>query len=90
MTTKENASSANLETLNENLARVEELSKRLVDVMTHRKPLRAELNAPDTEVFVNAANAYVQSMVQNPGKMFEHQLEYWTKSVRHFVDAKTC
>ena len=88
MTTKENASSANLETLNENLARVEELSKRLVDVMTHRKPLRAELNAPDTEVFVNAANAYVQSMVQNPGKMFEHQLEYWTKSVRHFVDAQ--
>ena len=88
MTTKENATSANLETLNENLARVEELSKRLVDVMTHRKPLRPELNAPDTEVFVNAANAYMQSMVQNPGKMFEHQLEYWTKSVRHFVDAQ--
>ena len=88
MTTKENATPANLEVLNENLARVEELSKRLVDVMTHRKPLRAELNAPDTEVFVNAANAYMQSMMQNPGKVFEHQLEYWTKSVRHFVDAQ--
>ncbi|WP_127115351.1 PHA/PHB synthase family protein [Shimia sediminis] len=88
MTTKENAADANLDVLNENLARVEELSKRLVDVMTHRKPLRAELNAPDTEVFVNAANAYMQSMVQNPGKLFEHQLEYWTKSVRHFVDAQ--
>ncbi|WP_299354542.1 class I poly(R)-hydroxyalkanoic acid synthase [uncultured Shimia sp.] len=88
MTTKENAESANLDKMNANLARVEELSARLVDVMTRRKPLRTELNAPDGEVFVNAANAYVQAMMQDPGKMFEHQLEYWTKSVRHFVDAQ--
>ena len=88
MTTKENAAGANLEQMNENLARVEELSKRLVDVMTHRKPLRRDLNAPDEEVFLGAANAYMQAMVQNPGKMIEHQLEFWTKSVRHFVDAQ--
>jgi polyhydroxyalkanoate synthase len=88
MTTKENAAGANLEQMNENLARVEELSKRLVDVMTHRKPLRRDLNAPDEEVFVGAANAYMQAMVQNPGKMIEHQLEFWTKSVKHFVDAQ--
>lgn len=88
MTTKENAAGANLEQMNENLARVEELSKRLVDVMTHRKPLRRDLNAPDEEVFVGAANAYMQAMVHNPGKMIEHQLEFWTKSVKHFVDAQ--
>lgn len=88
MTTKENAAGANLERLNENLTRVEELSKRLTEVLTHRKPLRQELNAPDSEVFVNAANAYMNAMAQNPGKMFEHQLDFWTKSVRHFVDAQ--
>jgi len=88
MTTKENAAGANLATFNENLERVEELSKRLVEVMTHHKPLRKDLNSPDQDVFMTAANAYMQAMMSNPGKMIEHQLDYWTKSVKHFVDAQ--
>ncbi|MEP2534007.1 class I poly(R)-hydroxyalkanoic acid synthase [Shimia sp.] len=88
MTTNENDAGQNLERLNENLTKVEELSRRLVEVMTHRKPLRDELNSPDTEVFTNAAGAYWQEMMSNPGKVFENQLELWSKSVRHFVDAQ--
>lgn len=88
MTTKENNSDANLDALNENLARVEELSKRLSEVMSHHKPLRRDLNAPDEEVFVNAANAYMQSLNHNPGQLIEHQLDFWTKSVKHFVEAQ--
>ncbi|WP_372884942.1 PHA/PHB synthase family protein [Shimia sp.] len=88
MTTEDNAAGANLEKLNENLSRVEELSTRLVEVMARHKPMRRELNAPDEDVFVNAANAYLQSMMQNPARVLEHQLEYWTKSVTHFVDAQ--
>ena len=88
MTTIENAAGANLDKLNENLARVEQLSARLIEVMSHRKPLRQELSGPDDEIFTNAASAYMQAMTQNPGKMLEHQLEFWTKSVTHFVDAQ--
>lgn len=88
MTTIENAAGANLDKLNENLARVEQLSTRLIEVMSHRKPLRQELNGPDDDMFANAASAYMHAMTQNPGKMLEHQLEFWTKSVTHFVDAQ--
>ena len=88
MTTKENDTEANLEALNANLSRVEELSKRLTEVMSHHKPLRRDLNAPDEEVFRNAATAYMQSLTHNPGRMIEHQLDFWTKSVKHFVDAQ--
>ncbi|WP_204113953.1 PHA/PHB synthase family protein [Shimia biformata] len=88
MTTNENAAGANFDKLNENLAKVEQLSRRLVEVMAHRKPLRPDLNSPDTDVFVNAANAYMQEMVNNPGKIIEHQLDFWAKSVKHFVEAQ--
>ncbi len=88
MTTKENDAGEHLELLNENLARVEQLSHRLIEIMTHRKPLRKDLNSPDNELFMNAASAYWQEMVNNPGKVLENQLELWSKSVKHFVDAQ--
>ncbi len=88
MTTNENAAGANLDKLNENLARVEQLSTRFAEVMSHHKPMRRELTAPDDDVFASAANAYMQSMMHNPAKMLEHQMEFWTKSVTHFVDAQ--
>ena len=92
MTTNENAagedSVQNMDRLNENLTKVEALSKRLIDVMTHKKPLRADINAPDPELFGKAATAYWQEMLQNPGKVLESQLDFWAKSVKHFVDAQ--
>ncbi len=88
MTTNEKETGENLERMNANLAKVEDLSKRLVDVLSHRKPLRKELNGPEAEVFMNAANAYWQDMFANPGKVLENQLELWSKSVKHFVDAQ--
>ncbi|MEQ9693396.1 class I poly(R)-hydroxyalkanoic acid synthase [Shimia sp. SDUM112013] len=88
MTTNENAAGENLERLNENLAQVERLSQRLIEVMARRKPLRKDLNAPNHEVFTNAATAYWTEMMNNPGKVLEQQLDFWAKSVKHFVDAQ--
>ncbi|MDP2520729.1 class I poly(R)-hydroxyalkanoic acid synthase [Shimia thalassica] len=88
MTTNDNAAGENLERLNENLAQVERLSQRLVEVMGRHKPLRKDLNAPNQEVFANAATAYWTEMMNNPGKILEQQLDFWAKSVKHFVDAQ--
>ncbi|CUK01514.1 Poly-beta-hydroxybutyrate polymerase [Shimia thalassica] len=88
MTTNDNAAGENLERLNENLAQVERLSQRLVEVMGRHKPLRKDLNAPNQEVFANAATAYWTEMMNNPGKVLEQQLDFWAKSVKHFVDAQ--
>ncbi|MGR3320667.1 MAG: class I poly(R)-hydroxyalkanoic acid synthase, partial [Pseudooceanicola sp.] len=75
-----------LERLNENLARVEDLSQRLIAAFSRRTAARPELNAPDPEVFAKGMNAYWAEMVQNPAKIFEHQLEYWGKSVKHYLE----
>ena len=62
MTTKETAtsasdgdSSAELTKLNENLAKVEELSTRLVSAVSRKKSVPAALQGPGQDVFVQAA-----------------------------------
>ena len=88
MTTKDNVAGENIERLNENLARIEGLSKRLVAAMSHRKPVNPTLGGPDQELFTKAAAAYWHEAMQNPAKIFEHQLEFWGNSVKHFVEAQ--
>lgn len=88
MATQEDGQDGNLDRLTSNLERVETLSKRLVDALSSRNPPAPELNAPGNDVFVKAATSYWQSMLENPGKIYEQQLEYWGKSVRHFVEAQ--
>lgn len=88
MTTNETETGEKMDRLNANLAKVEALSLRLTEVLGRHKPLRDELNSPEPEVFMNAANAYWQAMVDNPGKVIENQLDLWGKSVKSFVDAQ--
>jgi polyhydroxyalkanoate synthase len=88
MTTKEDVAGENLDRLNANLAKVEELSQRLIAAMSGRTPANPSLNAPDQDVFLKAATAYWQEMSQNPARLFESQLEYWGKSVKHFIEAQ--
>lgn len=92
MTTKDTGdaefSGVNLEKMNENLRKVEALSERLTKVMTNRATHQASLDVPDKEIFTKATTAYWAEAVQNPGKVFEHQLDYWSKSVKHFVEAQ--
>ena len=56
--------------------------------MSARTPPAAELSGPSQDVFVKAAGTYWKSLLENPGKIYEQQLEYWGKSVRHFVEAQ--
>ncbi|WP_420568119.1 PHA/PHB synthase family protein [Thalassovita sp.] len=88
MTTKEDVAGENMDRLNTNLARVEELSQRLIAAMSGRKPPNPTLNAPDQDVFLKAATTYWQEMSQDPARLFESQLEYWGKSVKHFIEAQ--
>ncbi|MEE2945222.1 MAG: class I poly(R)-hydroxyalkanoic acid synthase [Pseudomonadota bacterium] len=88
MTTDEDAAIAKYDELTENLEKVEELSQRLVEVMSGHTPVRRELAAPNHDVFTNAATAYWSEMIENPAKVFEQQMQFWGKSVQHFVDAQ--
>ncbi len=77
-----------LDRLQENLRRVEQLSQRLIEVLAHRKPHNPALDGPNHDLFAKAATAYWAEAVQDPSKVLEHQLKYWSKSVMHFVEAQ--
>ncbi|MFN3144120.1 MAG: PHA/PHB synthase family protein [Paracoccaceae bacterium] len=87
MTTDHDTSSVS-ETLTGNLAKVEELSQRLVAALSQKKPIDPSLQGPDTELFMKAAAAYVTEMMTNPSKILEHQISYWGKSLKHYVEAQ--
>ncbi len=81
-------SDQNVAKLEANLARVEELTQRLLKVMGQGRPVRPDLQGPGQELYVKAATAYMTEMMNNPAKLIEHQLEFWGKSVKHYVEAQ--
>lgn len=88
MATQDDVAGQNLEKLNENLAKVEHLSQRLIQALAARNPANPTLNGPNQELFAKAAKSYWAEAIENPGKIYEKQLEYWGKSVRHFLEAQ--
>ena len=78
----------NLERLTENLKKVEALSQRLISVMSQKEQGNPALNAPDQELFQKAATSYWNEAIQNPAKILELQLEFWGKSVTHYIEAQ--
>ncbi len=88
MTTNENHTGQNLSKLNENLARIEELSQRMIAALAKKPPSDPSLQAPNHELFAKAAAAYMSEMMTNPSKIIEHQVSYWGKSLKHYVEAQ--
>lgn len=79
---------ARLAKLNDNLQKVEDLSKRLTAALQRRKTADSALSGPGQDVYLKAATAYVAEMMQNPSKMIETQVSYWGKTLKHYVDAQ--
>ncbi len=88
MATDTNDAVARSERLEANLARLEEMTQRLMVALTKRKQHDPALNGPSSDVYAKAAAAYVAEMMQNPAKIIEHQIGYWGKSLKHYVEAQ--
>jgi len=88
MTTQDDVAETSAGKLNENLAKVEELSQRLIQALAARSPANPTLNTPSQDLFNKAATSYWTEMLEHPGRIYEQQLEYWGKSVRHFLEAQ--
>ncbi|MEM8978841.1 MAG: class I poly(R)-hydroxyalkanoic acid synthase [Pseudomonadota bacterium] len=78
----------NLAKLNENLAKVEELSQRLMRAMQHKRPLNAALEGPGPDLMLKAGQAYWSEFLSNPGKLWEQQISLWGKTVKHYAEAQ--
>ncbi|MBL4916003.1 class I poly(R)-hydroxyalkanoic acid synthase [Szabonella alba] len=88
MTTTTKEEGERIARLNANLAKMEELSQRLTAAFARRKNADPALSGPSQEVYMKATAAYVAEMMQNPSKILEHQITYWGKSLKHYVDAQ--
>lgn len=74
--------------LDANLARIEELTKRMLAAMGQARKVPKALQGPSHELYTKAAGAYVTEMMSNPAKLIEHQVAFWGKSVKHYVEAQ--
>jgi polyhydroxyalkanoate synthase len=79
---------ARAQRLNANLAKLEDLSKRLTAALAHRRQTDPSLHGPAPDVYMKAAAAYLTEMMQNPAKVVEHQVNYWGKTLKHYVEAQ--
>jgi polyhydroxyalkanoate synthase len=82
------SSRKNLDTLEKNMARVDALTQRLVAALSKGRHVPTALQGPSQELYSKAAGAYWTEMINNPAKLIEHQLSFWSKSVSHFVEAQ--
>jgi len=89
MTTKETENNAEqLELLNANLAKIEELSQRLVTAVSNKKDIHPGLQGPGQDLFEKAAAAYFSEALSNPSRIFETQVGYWGKALTHYIEAQ--
>ena len=84
----ENGEGKPLEKLEANLSRIEELTQRLVNALSHKRNIPPSLQGPSQDLYMKAATAYVAEMMQNPAKIFEHQVGYWGKTLTHYLEAQ--
>ena len=82
------SSGENVAKLEANLARVDELTQRLLKVMGNGRSVPPALQGPSQDLYVKAASAYLTEMMHNPAKLIEHQLAFWGKSLKHYVEAQ--
>jgi polyhydroxyalkanoate synthase subunit PhaC len=88
MTTNDSDEVTKLDVLNANLAKIESLSQRFIVALGQRKQADQALYGPDQAVYMKAAAAYVAEMMQNPTKVIEQQVGFWSKSLQHYIDAQ--
>ena len=88
MTTEETENAQKVEVLEENLAKIEELSQRFIAALSKKRSIHPGLQGPGQDLYMKAAAAYLGEMVSHPSKILEHQVEYWGKALKHYVDAQ--
>ena len=88
MPSDETDNAANLEELNENLKRVDELTQRMVLAFTNKNAGKQELAGPDQQLYIKAASAYLAQMMSDPAKLMESQVSHFRRSLEHFAETR--
>jgi len=71
-----------------NLARIEELSRRLIAALSQRKPHSPALDGPSPELYAKAGAALMAEWMINPAKLIGQQVEWWGRAVQNYMEAQ--
>ncbi len=88
MTTDDGAVGRNIGKLQANLARIEELSQRMVSALANRRQVSPDLQGPGMDLFLKAAGAWWAQMMSDPTRILESQVGYWSRTLEHYVQAQ--
>ncbi len=78
-----------LDRLNANLKRMEELSQRMVAALGQKDMTNdAGLEGPGSDLYVKASTALWSEMLTDPSKMIEQQVSYWGKALENFIETQ--
>ena len=94
MTTNDSTNNESVDTehalpkLEANMARIQDLTARLMSAMTNKRAVPQDLQGPAPDLYAKATTTYFNDMVHNPSKIIEQQVGYWGKTLQHFVDAQ--
>ncbi|WP_370251044.1 class I poly(R)-hydroxyalkanoic acid synthase, partial [Nioella sp.] len=79
----------NLERLNANLAKMEELSKRMVNALAKKEGMDDPgLSGPGGDLYLKASSAFLNDMMTNPSKLMGQQVAYWSKALENFIETQ--
>lgn len=84
----EETNGTNLERLTDGFRKMEDLSRRLVAVLSNKTTHNPALDGPDQSVFAEGVAAYWAQAMQNPVNLLERQVEYWQHSALNLANAQ--
>ena len=77
-----------LDAMTENMHKIEELSQRLVAALTKKSAPNPALEGPGQDLYLKTGTALWAQMMTDPSKLIETQVQYWGKTLNHFVEAQ--
>ncbi|WP_339107833.1 class I poly(R)-hydroxyalkanoic acid synthase [Thioclava sp. GXIMD4216] len=87
MTTGEAQVSAASQKMQENLAKIEQLSQRLVDALSHRRMPNPSLEGPGVDLYMSTTAALMRELSDKPAQILEAQVKYWGDAMSHYIQA---
>ena len=79
------SSGATARKLAENIERIEALGQRLVAALAARSRPNPGIEAPGPDLLMTAANAWVKTMSEQPGRVMETQVNYWGETLKNYA-----
>lgn len=87
MTTSDATESAASQQMQENLARIEALTQRLMGALAQKRPVNPALEGPGLDLYLTSSAAFLKEMAEHPAKVLESQVSYWGQAMKHYLEA---